>query len=98
MLIRIVRMTFQEEKVESFIEMFNRTKKAIRNFEGCQHLELMRDYDNPSVFITYSHWESQDALNNYRHSELFKEVWAETKAKFDAKPVAFSMKRYMKVD
>jgi len=40
MLIRIVRMTFQEEKVAAFLENFESNKKKIRSFPGCRHLEL----------------------------------------------------------
>ena len=75
MLIRIVRMTFIPEQVDSFLELFDATKEKIRSFEGCQHLELLQDYNQSNVFITYSHWESEEHLNHYRFSPLFGEVW-----------------------
>ena len=98
MLIRIVRMTFKPEKVDQFLEVFNTSKSKIRNFPGCNHLELHRDYHNEHIFSTYSHWDSDEELENYRHSDLFKDVWARTKVLFDDKPVAFSHKVEMKVD
>ena len=98
MLIRIVRMTFKEEEVESFLTMFESKKSFIRNFPGCTHLELQKDYNNPCILATYSLWNSEKDLNSYRHSALFAEVWAETKAKFAAKPVAFSLKKFIQVD
>jgi quinol monooxygenase YgiN len=97
-LIRVVRMTFEEDKTEDFLKIFNQSKEKIRHFEGCSHLTLMQDYHKPNVFTTYSHWEDDQALDNYRHSELFKGVWSETKKLFAAKPVAFSLKKYMQVD
>ena len=97
MLIRIVRMTFREEEVTHFLEMFATKRSFIRNFPGCRHLELQKDYNNPCVFATYSLWDSEEDLNNYRHSELFAEVWAETKSKFAAKPMAFSLKKFIEV-
>jgi quinol monooxygenase YgiN len=96
MLIRIVRMTFQEDKVQAFLDNFELNKEKIRNFEGCRHLELWRDEHQKNIFITYSHWESEEALNQYRDSELFKSVWKFTKSLFSAKPTAFSAKK-MKV-
>ena len=93
MLIRIVRMTFQEDKVEAFLNNFHQTKHQIRNFEGCKHLELLQDAENKNIFCTYSHWESEEFLNSYRDSLLFKEVWSFTKALFADKPVAFSVFR-----
>ncbi len=93
MLIRIVRMTFQEDKIENFLAIFNRSKLLIRGFEGCQHLELLRDKNAPNVMLTYSYWLSEEHLNAYRDSELFKITWAATKVLFSDKPVAFSSER-----
>jgi heme-degrading monooxygenase HmoA len=90
MLIRIVRMTFQKDKIEDFLEIFNRSKYLIRGFEGCQHLELLRDKSAQNVMLTYSYWLSEEHLNTYRDSTLFKTTWAATKVLFLDKPVAFS--------
>jgi len=93
MLVRIVKMNFKEEEVENFKKLFEEKKKFIRNVEGCQFLELYQDQQNNSIFFTYSYWENDDALQNYRHSDLFKEVWAATKAKFKGKPEAWSVNK-----
>lgn len=97
MLIRIVRMTFQEDKVQTFVDNFENIKHKIRSFDGCEHLELWRDVNDSSVFVTYSHWQSEEHLDNYRHSELFKGVWTYTKPLFAAKTTAFSVQRVEKV-
>ncbi len=97
MLIRTVRMTFQEDKVEDFLKVFNKSKEKIRHFKGCQHLELLKDYHAENIFSTYSIWEDDAALDNYRHSELFAGVWKSTKALFKEKPVAFSSEKYIEV-
>lgn len=91
MLIRYVRMTFQEDKVEDFLKVFDESKEKIRAMQGCRYLELMRDVNQPTVFMTHSHWLSEDDLNNYRDSELFKSTWAKTKPLFADKPLAFSV-------
>ncbi|HLP32536.1 MAG TPA: antibiotic biosynthesis monooxygenase family protein, partial [Bacteroidia bacterium] len=74
MIIRIVRMTFEPAQVESFQELFNATKHLIRHFDGCERLELLRDVKETNVFFTYSWWQSEEHLNKYRFSPLFKEV------------------------
>jgi quinol monooxygenase YgiN len=94
MLIRIVRMTFQENKVEAFLHLFEATKRQIRQYPGCQRLELLRDADQPAVFMTYSWWIDEQALENYRVSPLFKETWAKTKVLFADKPRAFSSYKF----
>lgn len=98
MLIRIVRMTFKEDKTKDFLSLFNENKQAIRHFPGCSHLTLMQDHNNPSVFITYSQWENEGALNAYRYSDLFAKVWPATKALFAEKPFAFSMDKHTEVN
>lgn len=91
MLKRIVKMDFKAEKVEEFLANFQANKTKIRNFDGCTHLELLRDKHNSSRFFTYSYWEDEAALENYRNSELFKGVWAKTKVLFAEKPEAWSV-------
>ncbi len=90
MLTRIVRMTFDENHIDDFLAMFAENKEKIGGFSGCQQLTLMKDADKPEVYITYSIWESKEALEAYRHSDLFKGVWAKTKKWFADKPFAFS--------
>ena len=79
MLKRIVKLTFQEDQTDAFLDIFENSKSHIRNFEGCQHLELWRGQDDPRIFFTYSYWTDQQALDNYRHSALFEKTWRLTK-------------------
>ena len=91
MLIRVVRMTFGAEQVPAFLALFHGSENRIRQQPGCRHLELWQDADNPAVYCTYSHWDDPVALDNYRKSTLFGEVWPATKRLFAAPPVAFSV-------
>ncbi|HEY9184819.1 MAG TPA: antibiotic biosynthesis monooxygenase family protein [Salegentibacter sp.] len=91
MLIRIVKMGFDPERIEKFLANFEANKEKIRNFEGCRNLELLRDKNNTTQFFTYSHWTDEAALENYRNSALFKGIWAETKVMFNEKPQAWSV-------
>ncbi len=93
MIIRIVKMTFQEDKVSEFLSVFNESKELIRNMPGCSHLELLNDINSPNVFFTYSYWNSEHDLNAYRDSELFSKVWSNTKILFEAKPEAWSVEQ-----
>lgn len=90
MIIRIVKMTFRNESCDKFISIFEENKKAISNFENCLSVELLNDINNPAIFFTYSKWESEDDLNHYRDSELFKKVWSEVKPLFECKAEAWS--------
>ena len=97
MINRIVRMSFHPEKIEDFLQVFNNSKEHIAAFSGCNSLSLMRDASYENVFYTYSLWDSIDALENYRLSDLFKTTWAKTKILFNEKPMAFSLEVFDKV-
>lgn len=93
MFVRIVKMSFEPAKIEEFLAHFESNKKDIRNFEGCQLLELYRDKFQTNIFFTYSFWDKEELLEKYRQSDLFKTVWLQTKSLFNAKPEAWSVEK-----
>ena len=90
MLIRLVRMTFHPDALDAFLKIFDASAPQIRAFPGCHHLEIWQEERYPNILTTYSHWTNSDALDRYRHSELFKTTWAKTKPLFAAPPWARS--------
>jgi quinol monooxygenase YgiN len=91
MFVRIVKMSFHQEHIPTFLSIFEEKKEFIRASEGCNLLELYQDKNNLDLFFTYSYWNTAQDLENYRNSALFKDVWAKTKALFNAKPEAWSV-------
>ncbi|WP_460218653.1 putative quinol monooxygenase [Psychroserpens sp. MEBiC05023] len=91
MFVRIVKLSFNPSKIDEFLSNFEANKLKIRAFEGCEFLELYRDKDNTNIFFTYSYWKTEADLESYRHSNLFKSVWAKTKPLFNNKPEAWSV-------
>jgi quinol monooxygenase YgiN len=92
MIVRIVKMQFKSQHIETFKGLFSANHPRIESFEGCTKVDLLQDVSNPAIFFTYSHWVDVDALNRYRHSELFTGIWTQTKRLFDAAPEAWSVK------
>lgn len=90
MILRVVKMEFESEGVAPFLKTFEQYKSAIRSQAGCSLVLLLRDTSSANRFFTYSFWESEDALNAYRYSPLFKEVWPLTKKWFSAPAEAWS--------
>jgi heme-degrading monooxygenase HmoA len=86
-------MTFEKENIPSFERIFRTSSERIRSFPGCRHLELLQDADNPRVFFTYSHWESEEDLQAYRESDFFREVWGQTRKLFAERPRAWSLNK-----
>lgn len=75
-------MSFRSDSTTQFQQIFEKYKEQIRAAEGCQHLTLLRERKDGSVFFTYSKWEDESFLEKYRHSSIFAEVWPQTKALF----------------
>jgi heme-degrading monooxygenase HmoA len=84
-------MEFEKEHIATFLDNFEVVKDRIRNFPGCLFLELWRDKEDSTIFFTHIKWASEKDLENYRHSELFKDVWATTKPMFRSKAQAWSV-------
>jgi quinol monooxygenase YgiN len=92
-LLRIVRLTLAPAHVADFLTLFRASESQIRQQPGCRHLELWQDADDPHIYCTYSHWDDAAALNAYRHSALFGQVWPATKRLLAAPAQAFSVVR-----
>jgi len=91
MITRIVKMKFQEKYIEDFKKFTNDIKSIIQNQEGCIHLDILQDASEPDIFFTYSRWNSENDLNNYRKSDFFRNIWPKTKEWFADKPEAWSL-------
>jgi len=94
MVTRIVKLTFHEDKIDGFIAFFDTINTKVSRYEGCNGMRLLRDIHRPEVVFTYSYWDSEDALNNYRDSELFGTVWPTIKPWFSEKPEAWTVGTY----
>ena len=90
-MVRVVKMQFELNKVPDFLSLFEERKEKIRSFPGCSHLELWEENTGSGVFFTYSHWSSEEDLENYRKSDFFKDTWSKTKSLFAAKAEAWSV-------
>lgn len=91
MIKRVVKLNILPEHAEEFKSLFEEIKQEIRGFEGCEHLELWRDVNNPDLFFTYSFWKDPSDLEKYRKSAFFGQIWPRTKKMFGAKAEAWSI-------
>ncbi len=51
MIKRIVKMSFKPQHIEDFKTIFKTNWQHIKGFKGCQHVELLQDKNNLSVFF-----------------------------------------------
>ena len=90
MIVRIVKLNFHGQHIPLFLENFTSIEDKIRNSEGNCYLQLLQDKNDVCTFFTYSHWKSEQDLENYRNSAFFDGVWTFTKKLFDKKAEAWS--------
>ncbi|MBC7757956.1 MAG: antibiotic biosynthesis monooxygenase [Phormidesmis sp. FL-bin-119] len=91
MITRVVKMTFREDEIQSFEQIFAESAALIESFEGCGEVKLMRDISHNNVFFTLSKWQTEEHLQIYRSSILFKMTWARVKPLFSEKAEAWSL-------
>jgi heme-degrading monooxygenase HmoA len=94
MITRIVKLEFEPEKIEDFIDFFEQVKHKVNSFPGCKGMQLLRDKCNGCIVFTYSIWESEAALENYRTSETFSNIWYKIKVWFAEKPEAWTLNNH----
>lgn len=89
MITRIVKLEVHADAADRFEALFEAVCQAIHACPGCRGLELLSD--GSGVFFTISKWDSEQALNAYRDSHLFKTTWASVKPLFISKPLAWTL-------
>ncbi|MDW8302151.1 MAG: putative quinol monooxygenase [Bacteroidia bacterium] len=97
MITRIVVLTFEENKVQEFLSLFDEHARQIRNYPGCMELVLCKDTRIANRFYTYSVWNSEQDLENYRQSDFFRQLWSKIKGLLKEKPLAFSLQVYKQI-
>lgn len=93
-MIRIVKLTFQEDKINEFLTFFDTIKHIVNTFPGCEGMKLLQDIHQPHIVMTYSHWNEEQDLENYRVSEQFKHIWSTIKPWFGERAQAWSVDAY----
>ena len=93
MIIRIVKLSITIDQCDDFIAFFKKNKATISKFKGCIHVELLKEENCGNIFFTYSHWENNKALENYRNSPIFEGIWKKTKTFFCDCPEAWSLNK-----
>lgn len=90
MIKRIVRLHFKGASIQIIKNFLKIKVEGIRSVDGCSHLEIWQDINDPSIMFSYSYWDSEDHLNTYRKSEFFGTVWPFLKSHFQAPPLVSS--------
>ncbi|MCC6840304.1 MAG: antibiotic biosynthesis monooxygenase [Flavobacteriales bacterium] len=91
MIVRLVKMTFRSEEAAPFQQLFNGWRHRIIATPGCRSLELLHDMKDHRVFFTRSEWDTEAALEGYRRSATFAQVWPVVKTMFAAPAEAWTM-------
>jgi len=86
-------MGFYKQNAAIFLDVFEKNKATIKAFNGCSFLELYQGEEDSTIFFTYSHWENDSLLQEYRQSKEFKKLWRKLKPLFSMRPEAWSVNK-----
>lgn len=95
MITRIVKLTMQKDKIDTFTAYFDTVCNTIRNQPGCHKLQVWQDINHPNIFFTYSIWDAEQDLNNYRDSAFFGVFWKTVKPWFAEKAEVWSFNKLL---
>ena len=84
-------LNFQPDKVDEFLEIFNQNKQVLAKSDGCIRLEIFKSTNDTDTYVTISNWQSEEHLEMYRQSELFKDIWSKVKPLFNNKAEAWTL-------
>ena len=87
---RLVKLSFSEDYLDTFLESFEKKKQQILSYEGCLTVDLYLDRTKKGLCFTVSTWKSEAALEAYRQSDWFQATWKEVKQHFTDKPEAWT--------
>ena len=90
MITRIVKLSIDPKHKKKFTALFLVNRNKITAFNACYSVELLADMNDESIFSTYSKWESTTAIEAYRNSTTFREIWDNVKPLFNDKALAWS--------
>ncbi len=93
MIVRIVKLQFDESTHEEAQSHLLSYVSTVRSWPGCSRLEVLFDAHRVGRVVTYSHWESESALNAYRISPVFREFWSLVKPHLSKPAEAWTMER-----
>lgn len=91
MLIRLVKLSLQEDNINQFQAIFEERRERIAHAPGCLGVALLQDIKHPNILFTHSNWDNETSLNLYRDSEFFIETWKLVKPLFAAPAQAWSV-------
>ena len=91
MILRLVKMEFMSKNTSEFLTYFESINHKIKQMPGLLNLKLYQDVNNPNIIFTHSTWLNEEALENYKKSKLFGEVWPKTKKLFASEAVTWSL-------
>jgi len=88
---RIVKLTFKPEHITDFETYYETIRTKVAGQPGCNGVTFLKEQNNTGVFFTYSKWDSEVDLNNYRGTEVFGQIWPTVKNWFGAKAEAWTL-------
>jgi heme-degrading monooxygenase HmoA len=80
-IIRLIYVRVAPEEVEHAETIWKKECAPLMiQQKGCISEKLLRAEDEPGAYISYSEWETEQDVENYRNSEAHREIVAHARA------------------
>jgi len=85
MIAAFVHVWVKPEFIDQFIEASAKNHLHSVQEKGNLRFDILQDDSNPSKFVLYEAYKTQEAVNAHKETEHYK-IWRDTVADFMAKP------------
>ncbi len=74
MILRVVKMKVDLRKIDAFKLFMDNLHDEKLRLAGCLHFDYFNERQNPSIYYSYTIWEHEKYLKQYKKTEFSKEV------------------------
>lgn len=96
MILRVVKMNVDEEKRDAFELFMKNLREEKLKLAGCLHFDYFHEKNNKNIFYSYTIWESEKYLKQYKKTDLFIEVVSTLKKLCTEEPKAWTIENVFK--
>ena len=75
MITRIIKISIDKEKQESFTKFINPLHDKFMQIDGCTQFEVFREKEENRIYFIYTIWKNEAKLNKFRKSDFNKSFW-----------------------
>lgn len=80
MVVRLVALRVQTDRQAELAAVLAESYPRVRAVSGCQGIQILQDVTDSLRYVSWSLWDTVEALEAYRAGPVYAEVWPRIRA------------------